>query len=272
MIYLGCSQWGIESFKECIYPENAKPGDYLYYYSKEFNCVELNPTYHDKVEREKLLIWKSKVNGAFKFCPKFPKTISHDNRLNNVQELTEEFINLVRVFEENLGICFLQLPPNFHHSNLYLIDELLTFIDNRIKVNIEFRTDWLSRPDILRDGLEVLKKHKAGIVIEDDAETIPYLNNIKITNSSAFIRFEVTCLHIDYERINDWINMIKLWQDKGIKEVYFMIHFPDKAESINIINFTRDNFVNKLGWNPDELKSQRCANLKPGTRSVSRED
>ena len=256
MIYLGCSQWGIESFKGNIYSENTQTGNYLYHYAKEFNCVELNPTYHDKVEREKLLNWKSKVNSAFKFCPKFPKTISHDYRLNNVQELTEEFINSVKIFEENLGICFLQLPPNFQHSNLYLIDGLLTFINNRIKVNIEFRTDWLAQPDKLKDGLEVLKKHKAGIVIEDDAETIPYLNNIKITNSSAFIRFEVTNLHVDYERINDWMNVIKLWHEKGIKEVYFMLHFPDKAESMNIINFTRDNFVTKLGWNPDKFKKQ----------------
>lgn len=256
MIYLGCSQWGIESFKKIIYPENAQPRDYLYHYAKEFSCVELNSTYYEIVEREKLLNWRSKVDPTFKFCPKIPKTISHDNRLNNVQQQTEEFINSVKVFEENLGICFLQLPPNFHHSNLYLIDELLTFINKRIKVSIEFRTDWLSRPDILREGFEVLKKHKVGIVIEDDTETIPFLNNIKITNSSAFIRFEVTNLHIDYERINDWINVIKLWQDKGIKEVYFMLHFPDKAESIKVINYTRDMFVDKLGWNPDELKKQ----------------
>ena len=56
----------------------------------------------------------------------------------------------------------------------------------------------------------------------ESVKTIKYLNNLKLTNSSAFIRFMAYEHPTDIDRINDWIKLIKYWQSKSIKEIYFI--------------------------------------------------
>ncbi len=61
--------------------------------------------------------------------------------------------------------------------------------NHRIKISVEIRPHWLERVDTLSECFKVLKKHKAGIVMVDSVNTIKHLNNLKLTNSIAFIRF-----------------------------------------------------------------------------------
>jgi len=257
MIYLGCSQWNYSFWKGEMYPQGTKPLDYIGYYSKEFNCVELNSTYYDEVEPYTILRWKQSVSPAFRFCPKFPKLISHDRYLKNIQQPTDEFINLVKLFEENLGISYVQLAPSMFRTNIYLLEEFLEYVNNKINVSIEIRPDWLSRPPLLSQCLEILKKYHAGVVIVDGAETVKYLNSIKLTNSSAFIRFLSYNHPTDFERINDWVNMIKFWQDKGIREAYFILHFVDGVSEPPIVNYTLEKFEKELGLKTEDLKEPK---------------
>ncbi len=142
-------------------------------------------------------------------------------------------------------------------TNAYLIEEFLQHINNRIKVSVEIRPDWLSRPPLLYQCLEILKKYKAGVVIVDGAETVKYLNRIKLTNSSAFIRFLSYNHPTDFERINDWVNMIKFWQDKGIREVYFILHFGDGISEPPIVKYTLEKFEMELDLKTDDLKGPK---------------
>src|SRR5205085_5024099 len=99
MMYFGCSQWGYSNWKGKIYPSKVKQRDMLYYYGMKFNSVELNPTYHDYVDVLSLKRWSDSVSDTFKFCPKFPKTISHDNKLYDVEALTKDFVERIKTFK-----------------------------------------------------------------------------------------------------------------------------------------------------------------------------
>lgn len=247
MIYLGLSQWNYKFFIGNLYPEDSKPNEYIEYYSAEFNCVELNSTYYDEVSPNVIAKWKRSVGPSFKYCPKFPKSVSHEKILSNVQQEVNNFIESVKQLGDNLGVCFLQLPLQLDPSRMYLLDELLIFINKRIKVSVEIRPDWLARQDILNECLAVLKKHTAGIVMVDGAETIKYLNNLKLTNSTAFIRFLAYKHSTDFDRINDWAKLIKFWQAKGMKEIYFMLHFSDGDEEPEILEYTKNKFKSLNG-------------------------
>ncbi len=238
--------WNYSFWKGTLYPEGSKTTDHLKYYSGMFNTVEVNSTYYDTLPEARIERWKGMVNTGFKFCPKFPKEIRHDNELSNIELLTNNFIESIKGFGENLGICFLQLPPWMNQSDIHLIDDLLTFINNRINISIEIRLNWLSKANILNECLSVLKKHKAGIVMVDSAETIKYLNDLKLTNSTAFIRFLSYNHPTDFERINDWINLIKFWQQKGLKEIYFMLHFADGEKEPPIVKYTKEIFEKRI--------------------------
>lgn len=242
MLYIGCSQWNYSFWKGDLYPA-TRSQHVLNYYSRKFGCVEMNSTYHDRVEDMVMINWQKNVTSLFRFCPKFPKTISHENKLLNVEKLTDDFIDSVSLLQDNLGISFLQLPLNMSPENNYLLDNFLAYINNRIQVSVEIRPDWLSRPDVLKECLTILKKHKAGVVIVDGAETVQYMNSIKLTNPTAFIRFLSYDHPTDRARIDDWVNMIKVWQDKGVKDIYFILHFSDKPNVPAIIEYAMERLL-----------------------------
>ncbi|MGH2575537.1 MAG: DUF72 domain-containing protein, partial [Ignavibacteria bacterium] len=117
-VYVGCAKWGRTEWVGKIYPQKTKEKDFLAHYVKHFNCIELNATHYRNFPRETIKGWKSKApNPEFKFCPKFHQLISHIKRLKNCEKETEFFYASVGEFGENLGFCFLQLPPNFAPKN-----------------------------------------------------------------------------------------------------------------------------------------------------------
>ncbi len=248
MLYLGCSQWSYLFWKGNLYPPNLKPKDYLEYYSHRFNAVELNSTFYNLSDETTINQWKSRLNTPFRFCPKFPKEISHVRKLRYVEKSTDDFINSVKMFSDNLGVCFLQLPLTLDRAEIYLIDELLTFINNRIDVSVEIRNSWLSRQEILDECFSVLKNHKAGTVLVDSVDTVKYLNNMKLTNDTAFIRFLTYNHETDFNRINDWVRLIKYWKDKGLKDAYFMVHLPEADSEPEILKYIELQFEKHLGF------------------------
>jgi hypothetical protein len=53
-----------------------------------------------------------------------------------------------------------------------------------------------------------------------------------LTVPKTFIRFVGNSLHkTDFTRVDDWIDRMKHWLDKGIEELYFFMHMHDEATS-----------------------------------------
>ncbi|MEO8512774.1 MAG: DUF72 domain-containing protein [Ignavibacteria bacterium] len=242
MIYFGCSQWGYGNWVGTIYPTHAKAGKYLSHYAQRFNCVEVNSTYHDFVEVSRISRWRDEVGKDFKFCPKFPKFITHDKKLLGAEELTEDFINRVTFFKENLGISFLQLHPDFSPGSFNVLDNYLKALPRNFKISVELRPLWLEHDEILNEAYAILRENNAGLVIVDKFETIKYLNKLKLTNHSAFIRFDTYGYEIDKKRIDVWINMISKWREKGLPEIYFFLHFTEDNSNLEILHYALDMF------------------------------
>ena len=126
-IYVGCPVWSNKEWRNKIYPNNAKTEDFLKYYATQFNSIELNTTHYNLADEATIQKWKNfannkNTNPIFKFCPKFPQPISHEKIfLKEAKTLSDAFCNNIKGFGENLGLSFLQLPPNFEPKHLDLL-------------------------------------------------------------------------------------------------------------------------------------------------------
>lgn len=247
MVYFGCSQWGYSNWKGSIYPKGLKPGNYLYNYAKTFNTVELNPTFHDYVEPDRILHWKDETGPGFKFCPKFPRIISHDKLLYGVKELTDEFISRINLFGEKLGISFLQLAPSFMPDELNVLESFLKSLPPDFRISIQPRPEFIISEETNRDFNRILAENNAGIVILDNRRTLSIMNKYKLTNHTAFIRFECYGYKVDKPRIDNWIKMISKWCEKGLSEIYFFLHFPDTETDLDILFYAMDKFKEHFG-------------------------
>ncbi len=59
-----------------------------------------------------------------------------------------------------------------------------------------------------------------------------------ITNEKVFIRFTGNNLHqTDFQRIDEWIQVILKWVDQGVSELYFFVHEPIKHFCADIATY-----------------------------------
>jgi hypothetical protein len=85
MMYVGLPQWS--------HPKWVRLGiTSLEEYARHFNCVEGNTTLYALPKAEIVERWREQTTDDFRFCFKFPATISHQAALRNCGDLTEEFL------------------------------------------------------------------------------------------------------------------------------------------------------------------------------------
>lgn len=87
-------------------------------YARHFNCVEGNTTLYALPKAEIVARWREQTTDDFRFCFKFPATISHQAALRNCGELTDEFFGRMAPLANRIGQYWLQLPATFAPRDL----------------------------------------------------------------------------------------------------------------------------------------------------------
>ena len=242
-IYIGCPAWGNKDWKDKIYPPKAKANQFLTYYAKQFNCVELNTSHYSIQEQETVQKWCDMVGEAFKFCPKFHKAISHTNKLVNCDAWLERFYAMATAFGKNLGLCFLQLAPSFAPDEIEALERVLANKPPEIEIAVEFRNEeWFTDKSLFAETVQLLSENNATALITDTAGRRDVLH-MRLSTPKTFIRFVGNNLHpSDFVRIDHWVNRIKFWRDGGLQELYFFIHEPDEFYCPELARY----FIKKL--------------------------
>lgn len=220
-VSVGCAKWNKQDLKN-FYPKGVK--EELVYYASQFNSIELNATFYQAYGREQFEKWYSKTPPKFKFFPKIPQTISHLRRLNEVQNLTEEFCLSVSGLEEKLGMIFLQMHDNFKPKDF---DRLARFVENFPKgypLAIELRnSEWFQSEQTANEVADLFQQHHITNVLVDTAGRRDLLH-MRLTTPVAFVRYVGANHATDFTRLDPWINRIEEWKKQGLKALYFFIH------------------------------------------------
>lgn len=220
-VYVGCAKWNRSDLKG-FYPRGTK--DELSYYSTQFNCIELNATFYKMPDFKQVETWKNKTPAGFKFFPKVTDLISHYRRLIDVQEPLENFCNAISVFEEKLGMVFLQLHDNFSPKDFNRLKSVLENFPKEIPLAVEVRNQtWFSDRKVSKEYGDLLEKLHISNIIVDTAGRRDMLH-MRLTNSQAFIRYVGANHASDISRLNDWITRIIKWRKEGLQKLYFFVH------------------------------------------------
>ena len=139
---------------------------------------------------------------------------------------------------------------------------MVAFAENwpkSIPLAIEFRhTDWYN-DKVIADALyQLLEGLNISNVIVDTAGRRD-LMHMRLTNSTAFVRYVGANHPSDYGRLDDWIERLKLWKEEGVKEVDFFIHQNIEVESPLLSTYFIKQVNEKLGYAlniPNEEKQQ----------------
>lgn len=230
-IYIGATGWSNKEWLGKWYPSKTKPGDFLDFYSKQFNTIEFNTTHYRVPNDDLIERWYLHAAADFKFCPKIPQQISHRAKLR-AEEPSLRFSAAVQGLQEKLGPCFLQLPEHHGPQELQLIQEFLDFWPSETALHWEFRhKDWFwNEGGLAEKGFDMLESRGQGTVITDVAGRRDVLH-MQLTNPHLMLRFVGNGLHAtDYQRSDDWIQRIAEWAELGLQSAWIFIHQPEMEQ------------------------------------------
>ena len=83
--YIGTMGFSYQAWSGAFYPNGLAGCDYLSYYSRIFNAVEIDSTFYGTPRHESVMRWKEAVPDGFRICVKVPRSITHDAELIDVQ-------------------------------------------------------------------------------------------------------------------------------------------------------------------------------------------
>jgi uncharacterized protein YecE (DUF72 family) len=84
---IGCSGWSYTAWQGPFYPLNIENSQWLGYYSQGFDYVEIDSTFYRMPSPFMVKNSYKRTPDNFRFPAKFPKIISHDERLKNVKRV-----------------------------------------------------------------------------------------------------------------------------------------------------------------------------------------
>lgn len=248
---VGCAKWGRKDWIGSLYPQDIKEKDFLKYYAKVFNSIEFNGFYYNLHSKEQVLKWKEAVPKDFLFCPKFTQYITHVKRLKDAQPQVDEFLDVVSAFGKNLGPIFLMPHPQMTLDGLKTLESFIDYLPEDIGVFLELRhEEWYKSNDGFNAELyDFLREKKRGTVITDAAGRRDCVH-MHLSTPECFIRFVGNSLHrTDYERIDEWVDRIKLWMDEGLEKCYFFMHQHEELHSPQLIKYLIEELNKKCGTN-----------------------
>lgn len=220
--HLGTMGFGYEDWVGVFYPEGLRKRDYLSYYSDFFNAVEMDSTFYGTPRAEVVQRWAQLTPASFIFCPKMPRTITHDLRLEGAAEETAAFLETMRLLGEKLGPILIQFPPDFTRDEMDTLAPFLKGLPDDLRYAVEFRNrSWHATAT----GELLQEKGIAWV----STEYIHMPQRVYVTTDFLYIRWlgrHGTYERKDHERVDktprlqEWLEDIRTRQEEGIETVY----------------------------------------------------
>jgi uncharacterized protein YecE (DUF72 family) len=139
--YIGCSGWSYTSWRGPFYPKNIENPKWLNYYSRVFDYVEVDSSFYRIPNEFMVKNWYKSTLQNFKFTAKFPKVITHDKKLRNIDEdQLDYFFDSISELKEKLLALLIQLPPSVEIvEGLDALRNILPHLDKGFRYAVEVR-------------------------------------------------------------------------------------------------------------------------------------
>ena len=232
MIYFGTTMWNVPAWNGKIYPQKCKSTDFLEAYGKQFGTIELNATHYRTPDESRVREWCGRVPPDFRFCPKWPQSITHFYKFRNCQSQTDEFLAALWAFESRMGLSFMQLHPSFSPDHAGILIDYLDSLPHDLSLGIEFRhPDWFQAGEQATLVWNYLADRQISALISDTAGRRDAVH-MRVSSTQMAIRFGGYDLHpSDYRRMDEWGIRLSQWIEKGVREIYIFMHQTDSLLS-----------------------------------------
>ena len=225
MMFVGTSGFSYPSWKGKFYPKDLKSEDFLSYYSKQLNSVEINSSFYASPGPAMIRSWSSKTDEKFKFAFKAPRQITHILKLDGkpAVEASQRLEQTLNLLAGKKGPLLFQLPP-YLRLDLKRLEHFLSETSTLQDRVFEFRhTSWMTD-----ETYKLLDKYGAAFCIAETEDMEPVY---QITGGLAYFRLRKDLY--DEKMIVDWSKKIANLS-KGIPETYVYLRHDETGENVSL--------------------------------------
>ena len=169
--------------------------------------------------------WNSETSENFRFTAKFPRSITHERRLENIQKDLDEFFNVLQPLKQKISALLIQLPPSFSFDEAKpRLEKLIEYLPKDYLFSIEGRhKSWFTD-----EALKFLSEHNLCLVWN---EVYQIQNPAPLTSNYLYLRLigDRTIPESDFGKVvRNQDSLLKKWAQK-VKNV------QDKVNLVMIV-------------------------------------
>jgi uncharacterized protein YecE (DUF72 family) len=230
--------WSYNFWKKNFYPANLPSEQFLTYYSKKFDTVEVDSTFYRIPRHTTVLDWGKQTPNGFTFSLKFPQVISHIKKLKNCQEESKVFIERAELLREKLGVLLLQLPNSFSsNADILSLGDFVQTLPEGLRYAVEIRNK-----KILNEHLYSVLRNKNIALVWAESPLMPLSG--ETTADFVYVRWEGDRKIVNGtlgKREVEKLSNIKAWAERlrqisaeafGYFSKYYTGHPPSDVEDL----------------------------------------
>jgi uncharacterized protein YecE (DUF72 family) len=225
MMFVGTSGFSYTSWRGKFYPSDLKSEDFLSYYSKQLNSVEINNSFYASPSPGMIRTWSGKTSDSFRFAFKAPRQITHILKLEGklAVEASHRLEQSVNLLGEKRGPLLFQLPP-YLRQDLPRLESFLNHTSGMPGRVFEFRhNSWMTD-----ETYKLLDKYYAGFCVAETEDMAPVLH---VTGGLAYFRLRKD--QYDQKTIVDWSKKIGELS-KGLDQTYVYLRHDETGENAGL--------------------------------------
>ena len=248
---IGCAVWAFKDWVGSFYPAKSQPTHFLRLYGDRMQTVEGNTTFYSVPSPEMVTRWAEHTPPTFRFCPKLPRTVTHEGPLMAHLPAALAFGELMQGLGARLGPVMAQLPPSYSPAAFNDLQAFLTAWPRKdVPISVEVRhLDWFKGEPAMRLSA-LLNRLGVGRVLldsrtmydwESDGDSDPQRDSNRrkpnvplipeVTADFAIVRYiSHPQLLRNQDYLAEWVKLIQRWLSAGT-QVYFFVHCPMEVES-----------------------------------------
>lgn len=254
---MGCAVWAFKDWVGDFYPPKSQPTNFLRLYGERMLTVEGNTTFYAVPAAAMVQRWAEQTPDDFRFCPKLPRTITHQGPLMAHLPAALSFLKLMQGLGSRLGPVMAQLPPSYSPAAMTDLTHFLTAWPRQIApISVEVRhLDWF-QAEPAAQLTTLLTQLGVGRVLLDtrpiyaweaEGDVDPQLHSHRrkpkvplqpvVTADFAIVRYiSHPRLLRNQDYLATWVTQVNEWLSLG-KQVYFFVHCPMEVESPAIARY-----------------------------------
>jgi uncharacterized protein YecE (DUF72 family) len=221
-IRVGCSGWNYKHWRNGVfYPPRCAPRNWLGFYAKHFDTVEVNATFYRLPKANVVARWVEESPRGFVFAVKVSRYVTHVKRLIDTDEhlplLLERIDPLLA--SPKMGPLLWQLPPTFKRDE----ERLARALDDAPRSQrhcVEFRHEsWFTE-----DVMALLRERNVALVIGDRPQVHGFQTH-ELTADFTFVRFHGGTRgangNYSHAELEEWAKRLRKWARRVEVFAYF---------------------------------------------------